>query len=640
MPMRRTVALAAIAVSAVLLAVGCGDSSRESAPTARTFETGGTLKLAGPAWPDAFDPAGARLGFDPGTWEPGIWELARCCLVRTLLSYNGRPTAEGGAKLRPDLAASLPTISRDGRTWTFHLRRGLHYAPPLEGTEIVAQDFIRSLKRQLTRSPAKIQSILTPFLSGTAQLFIAEIEGAGAYADGRSDSISGLEAPDDHTLVVHTTRSTGELGFLLSLPTTAPIPAKPDDSGAPLGVATGYDTGYWRFLVGSGPYMVEGSDELDFTLPPAKQQAPKGYVPGRSLVLVRNPSWRPGDDALRPAYVDRIVFRLYGKWDGRTAARVARQIDRGDVDFMFGYFQAGADGSPPEQVRRYQASSALQDRVDVSSVDAVRYVSMNIAVPPFDDVHVRRAVNLAIDKKRVLAACCDPTDEITGHVALDSLENNLLLDYDPYATADHRGNLPAARFEMARSRYDRDHDGRCDARVCKGLFAPVREDTAGRAGGVVRANLARIGLHLSVREYEVGEFYERVLDPRAKVPLSIGFNWTKDFPAASNFFAFFTGGFSGSPTLMGSRPGQLKSWGYRVRSVPSIDPKIRECLPLVGGPAEDCWAETDQLLMEKIVPVAPLYVKTSARVYSARIKDFVVDQFVARPALEQIALRG
>ena len=68
-------------------------------------------------------------------------------------------------------------------------------------------------------------------------------------------------------------------------------------------------------------------------------------------------------------------------------------------------------------------------------------------------------------------------------------------------------------------------------------------------------------------------------------------------------------------------------------------PKIRECLPLVGGAAEECWAETDQLLMEKIVPVAPLYVKTAARVYSARVARFVVDQFVARPALDRIALR-
>jgi peptide/nickel transport system substrate-binding protein len=396
MALRRICVLAAAVSASVLAAAACGESGDAGAPT-RQFDAGGTLKLAGPAWPDWTDPNGRRLGLDPGLWEPAIWELARCCLLRTLLSYNGRPTAEGGAKLRPDLADSLPAVSRDGRTWTFHLRQGLHYAPPLTDTEVVAQDFIRSVKRQLTPAPPKIQPIFGDFLSGTAGLLIDAIEGAGDYADGRAGSISGLEAPDPHTLVVHTTRETGELGFLFSLSTTAPIPAKPGDPGAPLGVATGYDTGYWRFLVGTGPYMIEGSDEMDFSLPPAKQHAPKGYVLGRSLVLVRNPSWTASGDPHRPAYADRIVVTLHRKWDPVTVARVSRQIDRGDVDLLFGYLPAGGDGSPPAQIRRYQASPRLQSRLDVSSADAIRYLAMNLAVAPFDDVHVRRAVNLVLN---------------------------------------------------------------------------------------------------------------------------------------------------------------------------------------------------------------------------------------------------
>jgi ABC-type oligopeptide transport system substrate-binding subunit len=54
----------------------------------------------------------------------------RCCLLRTLLSYQGAPTSQGGATLRPDLAASMPTVSDDGLTWTFRIRQGLQYAPP------------------------------------------------------------------------------------------------------------------------------------------------------------------------------------------------------------------------------------------------------------------------------------------------------------------------------------------------------------------------------------------------------------------------------------------------------------------------------------------------------------------------------
>src|SRR5439155_17731978 len=63
--------------------------------------------------------------------DPMSYELARCCLLRTLLSYNGEATSGGGTVLRPDVASALPTVSTDGLTWTFHLKHGLHYAPPL-----------------------------------------------------------------------------------------------------------------------------------------------------------------------------------------------------------------------------------------------------------------------------------------------------------------------------------------------------------------------------------------------------------------------------------------------------------------------------------------------------------------------------
>src|SRR5207244_91975 len=150
------------------------------------------------------------------------------------------------------------------------------------------------------------------------------------------------------------------------------------------------------------------------------------------------------------------------------------------------------------------------------------------------------------------------------------------------------------------------------------VFAPVRADTAANAGPVIRDDLARIGIRLDVRQYGIDGFAARVLDARSKTPMGIGLNWSKDFPSPSNFFApvFYGPAIgNGSPTLLGATPRQLEAWGYRVRSVPSVDPKIRECLPLVGGAGVDCWAETDRLLMEKVVPVVPLYVKTAARVF-------------------------
>ena len=58
------------------------------------------------------------------------------------------------------------------------------------------------------------------------------------------------------------------------MPTTAPIPLDPADPEAPFGAASGHEHDYGRFLVASGPYMLEGSGALDFTLVPVDVPAP------------------------------------------------------------------------------------------------------------------------------------------------------------------------------------------------------------------------------------------------------------------------------------------------------------------------------------------------------------------------------
>ncbi len=87
-------------------------------------------------------------------FEQTSFELFRCCLLRTLMSYNGQPTSEGGAELRPDLADGLPEVSPDGLTWTFRLKPGIRYAPPFADREIVAVRLRASPRAGLrTREP-------------------------------------------------------------------------------------------------------------------------------------------------------------------------------------------------------------------------------------------------------------------------------------------------------------------------------------------------------------------------------------------------------------------------------------------------------------------------------------------------------
>jgi peptide/nickel transport system substrate-binding protein len=622
-----------------LILVIAGACTSDSQPVGQktsgpSFERGGTLRVGMPLLPFGSTPSSVagKNPLDPQReYATEGWTLFRCCLLRTLFSYPGRPTEDGGSELRPDLAAAMPEVSRDGLTWTFRLKEGLRYAPPFQDAEIVAQNVIRALEREGDKK-ALPDGIGYEF-------YYSVIEGFDEFRAGDADSIAGLEAPDDHTLVVHLNEPAGDFAHRFALGATAPIPE---------GAAEGHDADYGRFLVASGPYMLEGSEEMDFSLPPDEQVPASGLVPGKSFTLVRNPSWDPATDGLRPAYVERIEIGLDAdsasfEATQKALRRMSRQVDDGSLDLVM--YSGPWPQAPIRQVRSYQRDPELRDQVFVNSNDAVWYTSINTAVPPFDDVHVRKALNLIVDKAALRERDGGSlTGRIAGHIVLDSLTSNLLLEYDPYATPGHRGDVAAARAEMARSNYDRDGDGRCDGPSCTGVVGLAFDiERRMEQAVVVRDNLEEIGIELDLRFFDPDTLFAKLTDPTNKVALGIGIGWIKDFINGSNFFiplfdrASILGG--NNVSLLGATPKQLEEWGYDVRSVPSIDDKIAECLPLVGIEQVQCWAEADQLLMEKVVPWVPYLSESHVGTVSSRVESYSFDQFTSSPALERIALR-
>jgi peptide/nickel transport system substrate-binding protein len=594
-----------------------GDSVRQAAPASR----GGTLRVAVPDfWVVNFD-------LDPQrAFDTIPWELFRCCLLRTLYSYNGRPTEDGGAQLRPDLAAGAPEISPDGLMWTFRLREGLRFAPPFEDTPITALDLVRAMERTArVTSP----SVGYPF-------YFEEIRGFEDYSSGAADSIVGLETPDDQTLVVRLDRVTSDLGYRFSLAATAPIPE---------GAAEVHDADYASFLVASGPYMIEGSARLDPSAPPDEQQPADGFVPPvikdfavstpGSLALVRNPSWDPATDRLRAAYPDRIEVTLGGLDD----EEIAGLVDAAEVDLAF-----GPGGSPFEQVARHREDPALEDRLFVHPNDLGFSVTMNLAAPPFDDVHVRRAVAYAIDKAALVEILSRPphlpvghTGEVATHLAPDALEGALLRSFDPYAY-----DLEAARDEMRASAYDRTRDGRCDAPVCRNVYTLVNDlGVIPELARAIRADLDEVGIELALETRPRELFFGQIHDPLERIPIGIVYPWGKDYPEGGGWFLglFDASSIPGPNTsLLGASPGQLEEWGYEVTSVPSVDDRLKACLERRGVARTECWAELDQYLMTEVVPRVPYVFMEHTQVVSERVVLYSFDQSAGLPALDRIAL--
>ncbi len=610
--MRKVIKVFGVALAVAIVTAACGGDGGGGTDTTQNedIQPGGTLKVA--------LLSDVSAAFDPQKeYYSTTWGYYRCCLLRTLVSYPGLPGEEGGNDLIPDLATDLPEVSEDELTWTFHLQEGIHYAPPYDDTEIVAQDFIRALER--TADPDAS--------AHGYSFYYSIIEGFDDFGAGKADEITGLSAPDDHTLEITLTEPAGDLPFRMAMHATAPIPE---------GAADGHVRDYGRYLVASGPYMFEGSEDLNFDQPADQQKPVAGYKPGKSITLVRNPSWDPDTD-FRHAYVDRIETTI-----GGTEEDIANKIDAGEIHINY-------DGvPPPQQLRRYQADPELKDQVFAFPSDAVRYISFNVAEPPFDDVHVRRAFNFALDREGMRRLRGGPLfGEITDHVILNTLENDLLADEQFFPSENNQGDPEAAKEEMKQSKYDTDGDGVCDAPECSGILAVTDEaDPYPDQAALITDNMEEIGLELDVKQFERTTMYDKCLDPSAHTAVCLGPGWGKDYPDASTFADPLFGSAGLGPdaccnySLVGADAEFLKKYDYEVTEVPNVDEMIDECEPLTGDDRVQCWADFDEYVTTEVVPWASYLFDNNVDIVSTDVVNYQFDQFSGGAAFDHFALRN
>src|SRR4051812_14610731 len=116
----------------------------------------------------------------------------------------------------PDVAAGMPQASADGKTVTIKIRPGIRYSAPLAGRTVTAADVAYALTRDLFPRTG----------NGYAGAYYSNIVGAGRVLAGRTQKLSGVEAPDETTLVIHLTKPTGAISTAqaLALPGTVPVP--------------------------------------------------------------------------------------------------------------------------------------------------------------------------------------------------------------------------------------------------------------------------------------------------------------------------------------------------------------------------------------------------------------------------------
>jgi oligopeptide transport system substrate-binding protein len=244
-------------------------------------------------------------------------------------------------------------ISPDGLVYTFHLREEARWS---NGESVTAQDFVRSYQRMLTPSLA----------AQYAYMIFNYVAGAKDYYDGKIKDFSrvGIKAPDAHTLQITLQNPTPYMLKIMCHNSWLPVPI---DTIAKFGGLDRKGTDWTRpeNIVGNGPFRL------------------KAWLPQQKIVVERSPTyWDRANVKL-----DEIDF--YAVESSDTEEHMFRT---GQLDITYEL--------PRQKIPFYQRDHP--ELLNIGPWLSVYFYRCNVQRPPLDNVKVRRALALAVDRESLV----------------------------------------------------------------------------------------------------------------------------------------------------------------------------------------------------------------------------------------------
>ncbi len=464
---------------------------------------------------------------DVATLDPAIgydwqnWSMIKS-IFDGLMDY-----VPGTTELRPGLAESYET-SADGLVYTFKLRPGVKFH---NGREMTAEDVKYSLDR-----------VTDPTTQSPGAGFFGAIDGYDAASAGGGEGLSGVKVVDDQTVEITLTRPDATFLHVMALNFASVVPQEAVE-------AAGGDFG--KQPVGTGAFKLG-----EWTI-------------GQRLVFEKNADyWRDG-----VPYLDQITFEV-----GQEPIVALLRLQNGEVDVP-------GDGIPPAKFVEVMGDPAQAERVIEGGQLHTGYITLNTQIPPFDDVKVRQAVNMAINKDRI-------TQIINGRAvpATQPLPPSM-----PGYTEGYEGyayDVEAAKALLAEA-------GHPDGFETE-LFV-MNTDPNPRIAQAIQQDLSQIGITASIQSLAQANVIAAGGEAdQAPMIWSGGMAWIADFPDPSNFYGPILG-------CAGAVPG---GWNWSWYCNEDLDAMAAEADSMAGEDQAEArlakWSDIYMKVMED-APWVPVF---------------------------------
>ncbi|MGV1795109.1 ABC transporter substrate-binding protein [Rhizobium sp. A37_96] len=400
---------------------------------------------------------------DITTLDPAIgydwvnWSMIKSLFSR-LMDYE-----PGTAKLVPSLAESF-TVSPDGQTYTFKLRKGVKFS---NGREVVASDVKYSIERAVN-----------PKTQGPGAGFFGAIKGYDDMSAGKADNLPGIEAPDESTVVFHLSRPDATFLHVLAINFASVVPKEAVDAA---------NGDFGKHPVGSGTFILK-----DWTI-------------GQKLVFERNKDYFVKD----VPHIDNFTVEV-----GQEPLVALLRLQKGEVDIV-------GDGIPPAKFLEIKNSPDGAKMIVDGEQLHTGYITLNTKVKPFDNLKVREAVNMAVNKDRI-------TRILNGRA---TPANQILPPLMPGYDKSFQGfayDVKKAKALLAEAGYA---DG------FSTVLYSTNTDPQPRIAQSIQQDLAAIGIKAEVRALaQANVIAAGGTEGEAPMIWSGGMAWIADFPDPSNFY--------------------------------------------------------------------------------------------------------
>jgi peptide/nickel transport system substrate-binding protein len=461
----------AVVAALTVAAAACGGSSQSSGPSKGAAHKGGTFTILANSAFGTADPA--------QNYTLEQWQL----LIDTHDGLVGfaKEGGNAGNKIVPDLATSIPVPTNGGKTYVFHIRRGIKFS---NGQTLKPSDFVTTFERQFT-VPGP-----TSFYSG--------IVGASKCSTKGCNLSQGVVANDSaYTLTINLTAPDPEFMDQLSLPFAFAVPAGTSPK------LTGNNV-----PPGTGPYMW------------------KSYNPNTEAVLVRNPYFHVWNAAAQPAGYPNEIVEKYGL----LVSDEVTQVLNGQANEVY-----DGDNIPSDQLSTLN-STKYTGQVHVNTLTADYYFALNTRRAPFNNVLARQAINYAANRTAYVKIYGGPSLAVpTCQILPPNFPS--YAPYCPYTAGTNHTKWTGPDLAKAKQLVQQSHTAGMK------VVVDSTTDQVGKAfAEQMVADLNAIGYKASIQLLSASIQYPFVQNSSNSSKWNVAYSaWYQDYPAASDFLNVLLG---------------------------------------------------------------------------------------------------